>query len=278
MNDLPAPAGLTPEHLYDLRRARELLLRDNFAIRLTDIVGRPIEAGLRHLPEQTAASVQRLTRRALGRAARVALATMRRDAPREHSYDRWHKAATAASGAAGGFFGLGGLAVELPVTTMIMLRSIGDIARSEGHDVRDPWVQLACLEVLALGGPHGGDDAVDTGYWAVRAALARAFTDAARHLGRHGFARGTSPVVVRLLERISTRFGIVVQEKVALGALPVVGALTASMINAVFTEHFQHRARGHFIVRRLETIYGTELVRDAWYRLGAAPQVDPLED
>ena len=42
-----------------------------------------------------------------------------------------HKALATASGAAGGAFGLATLPIELPVSTIIMLRSIADIARSE---------------------------------------------------------------------------------------------------------------------------------------------------
>jgi hypothetical protein len=41
-----------------------------------------------------------------------------------------HKALATASGAAGGAFGLAALPFELPVSTIIMLRSIADIARS----------------------------------------------------------------------------------------------------------------------------------------------------
>jgi hypothetical protein len=49
-----------------------------------------------------------------------------------------HKALAAASGAVGGGFGLAALPVELPISTIIMLRSIGDFARSEGEDLTDP--------------------------------------------------------------------------------------------------------------------------------------------
>ena len=41
-------------------------------------------------------------------------------------------------GAVGGAFGLPALAVELPVSLVVMLRSIADIARSEGESLRDP--------------------------------------------------------------------------------------------------------------------------------------------
>jgi hypothetical protein len=43
-----------------------------------------------------------------------------------------HKALAAPSGAIGGSFGLLALPIELPISTGIMLRSIGDIARAEG--------------------------------------------------------------------------------------------------------------------------------------------------
>ena len=56
------------------------------------------------------------------------------------------------SGGIGGVFGLAALPIELPVSTAIMLRSIADIARSEGHDISQVKTKLECLEVFALGG------------------------------------------------------------------------------------------------------------------------------
>nr|WP_283114711.1 EcsC family protein [Neisseria flavescens] len=38
----------------------------------------------------------------------------------------------------GGFFGFSAIMVELPVSTTIMMRSILDVARSEGFDITDP--------------------------------------------------------------------------------------------------------------------------------------------
>ena len=83
-----------------------------------------------------------------------------------------HKALVTASGAAGGAFGLAALPVELPVSTIIVLRSIADIARSEGEDLSHPEASLACLQVFALGGRSGSDDASESGYFALRALLA----------------------------------------------------------------------------------------------------------
>jgi len=55
-------------------------------------------------------------------------------------------------GSVGGFFSLPGLAIELPISTIVRLRSIADIARREDEDFRTIEAQLACLEVFALGG------------------------------------------------------------------------------------------------------------------------------
>ena len=57
---------------------------------------------------------------------------------------------------------------------------------------------------------------------------------------------------MRLIARIAARFEVIVSEKVAAEAFPVVGALSGAAINLAFITHFQQMARGHFIVRKLE--------------------------
>jgi hypothetical protein len=76
-----------------------------------------------------------------------------------------------------------------------------------------------------------------------------------------GLVEEGSPVLVRFIAKVSSRFGVAVSQKVAAQALPVVGALGGAGVNYVFVEHFQDIARGHFIVRRLERIFGKEVVR-----------------
>ncbi len=70
------------------------------------------------------------------------------------------------SGAVGGFFGLPGLIIELPISTTLMLRSIADIARSEGEDLSSFDAHLACITVFALGGRSRDDNAAETAYYA----------------------------------------------------------------------------------------------------------------
>lgn len=255
--------ALTTEELKQLREARRLIEAPSFAVRLTDLLGQPIDKGVRMLPEKAVQRLHAIVRAALERSLDLALRSMGSRSTRT-SDDRLHKLATATTGAVGGFFGLSGVAVELPLTTTIMLRSIGDIARSEGHDLRDTETRLACLEVFALGGRSAADDAAETGYYAVRTSLGAVVSDAARYVAEHGLRGRGGPVLVRLIESVAARFGIVVQEKVALELIPAIGAVTGAVINTVFMSHFQNMARGHFIIRRLEAVHGFEVVRAAY--------------
>jgi hypothetical protein len=186
---------------------------------------------------------------------------------RREAFPRFHKLAGGFSGALGGAFGLSALAVELPLSTAIMLRSIADIARSEGEDLTSVESRLACLEVFALGGPGAGDDAAETGYYAVRASLAKALNEAAQHIAHKGLAEKGAPVLVRFITQIAARFGALVSEKAAAQAVPVIGAAGGAGINLLFITHFQETARGHFIVRRLERTYGQAVVQAAYREL-----------
>ena len=47
----------------------------------------------------------------------------------------------------------------------------------------------------------------------------------------------------------------------------MIGAVGGALINTIFIDHFQETARGHFIVRRLERTYGTEVIRSIYEQL-----------
>ena len=129
-------------------------------------------------------------------AARVAFRTMHNEPKAASSY--LHKALAATSGAVGGSFGLVALPIELPISTVIMLRSIGDIARAEGEDLRDPETALSCLQVFALGGLKGEAEAANSGYFALRGLLAKSVGEAARFIAERGGVAEGAPVLVRL--------------------------------------------------------------------------------
>ena len=249
---------MTPDDLAALRRAVRSLEHPDLAARLTNMVGKPIELIGHVLPASASHAIATATSKGLVVALKVALGTMQRT-PHAGS-QLLHKALATASGAAGGAFGLATLPIELPVSTIIMLRSIADIARSEGEDLSDPESALSCVQVFALGGRAGSADA-SSGYFAVRGMLAKSVTGAARFIAERGVIEEGAPVLVRFITQVASRFGVVVTQKVAAQALPVVGAVGGAAVNYAFIEHFQEVARGHFTVRRLERIYGKSVVR-----------------
>jgi len=257
---------LDPEDIEVLRRAKARLERPGLAVRLMDTLASPIEKGLAKLPRKWARIVRAATRKAIEKGLIFAVATVKGRARSRHSR-AIHKAAVMTSGAAGGALGLAALPLELPISTVIMLRSISDIARCEGEDLNSPETMMNCLQVFALGGRSDKDDAAETGYYAVRAALSRAVTEAAEYISRRGLTAKGAPVLVRLITAIASRFGIVVTEKVAAMAIPVAGAIGGGLINTIFMDHFQNIAQGHFAIRRLERLYGADLVQGEYRKL-----------
>ena len=249
---------------HELRRAKTLLEQPGLAMRIANAVGVPVERVFAALPAGAAGAIQRATTSSLSRA--LSVVTSRMDEAPRASADWAHKISVAASGAVGGAFGLTALAIELPISTTIMLRSIADIARSEGHSIRSPQVLLACLEVFALGGPGRADNAAESGYFAGRAALARAVSEAAEYIATRGLAEG-APALVGLVTKIAARFGVPVTEKALAQSVPIIGAAGGAMINVLFINHFHDVARGHFVVLRLEAKYGAAAVKDAYAAL-----------
>ena len=125
------------EHeLNDLKKAKNLLENPGIAAKLTSLIGMPIEKGFKLLPANWKKNIGEITNTALMKAADAATFTMK-NAPGDGSSNVIHKIAVATSGGIGGFFGLPALAIELPISTTIMLRSVADIARSEGENIND---------------------------------------------------------------------------------------------------------------------------------------------
>ncbi len=260
------PARLTREETDDLRRAVACLEGANFAQRLTDVIGRPVELLSGAMPQSARRAVAHATEAALRGSLKLALRTLDLKGAAKPA-NRAHKLAAAASGAVGGALGLAALPVELPISTTILLRSIAEIARDEGEDLSAPASALACVEVFALGGRADEEAAFEGGYFAVRAALAKSVSDSARFVASEGISAHSAPIIARLISQIAARFGVVVSEKVAAQAAPILGAVGGATVNAAFADHFQTLARGHFIIRRLERRHGASPIAFEYQRL-----------
>ncbi len=256
--------NILTKDLDDLKYAQSLLENPGLAAKITNLFGVPIEKGFDLLPKNWTDLVSSSTRKALQVAVNSAILTMNNKKTGDDPANTLHKIMVAGSGAVGGFCGLPALPVELPVSTTIMMRSIADIARSEDHLLSDPGVKIACIQVFSLGGPGKDDDAVETGYFAIRSGLAKSVTDAAQYLAKNGLIEKNSPALVKLIGQIASRFGIQVSEKIAAQAIPVIGAAGGAIINTLFIDHFQRMARGHFIILRLEQKYGIDAIKQAY--------------
>jgi len=262
MNLIDGSSALEPEDREVLAQAVRLLERPSFAARVAEMAGKPIGQFLDSLPRAATGKVRDAVTTAMLRSLKVAVATL--DGESQGTPSSWMpKLMAGVTGGLGGMFGLATLALELPITTTLMLRTIADIARSEGEDLRRARPKLACLEVFALGG-RAAESGADAGYYAARAMLAQAVNEAASYLVERGVADQAAPAIVRLVDTLSARYGLVVSEKAAAEAVPLIGAVGGATINVVFMDHFQKTARGHFIVRRLERKYGVATIRSLY--------------
>ncbi|TWT75335.1 EcsC family protein [Allorhodopirellula solitaria] len=266
MTDQWIQGELTEDVLVELQEAKETLEYHGLAERLTELMGAPITASIKLLPSIAEDALHTAVDKSLQAALRVALSTLGEETSSGKPKLLSHKWLAGMSGAAGGAFGLSTVALELPVSTVLILRSVADIARSQGEDLTDVKTQLACLEVFAIdgGNPGDGDENSEIGYFAVRAAMSKQVADASKYVLKHGIGETAAPPLVKLLQMISQRFGVVVSEKLAAQAIPVIGAVGGALINSYFIDHYQDLARAHFTIRRLEREYGKSLVEEAY--------------
>jgi len=264
------------DDMNELKYAKSILEDPGLPAKIVNAFGVPIEKGFEYLPDKWEERILNLSETALRSGLRIAIHTLDADetSMEKKSSDIFHKLCVAASGSVGGAFGLSTLALELPVTTTLMLRSIADIARSEGENLDEIEARFACLEVFALGGNETTDDSTETGYYVVRAALSNAVLNASRYIAQSNMIDDAAPILLKLIANISSRFGVVVSEKMAANALPIIGAAGGALINILFMDHFQDMARGHFIVRRLERKYGSDVVKDIYESLAIPMQTN----
>lgn len=268
---------LSSDDQQALGRAVATLENPSLVARLSQFAGRPIELIGQVLPRAASNIVARTSRAALRSALRLALTTLP-DVPAKRGR-LIHKALAAASGALGGAVGIVSLPVELPIATTLILRSIAEIAQNEGEDLSSPEVALACVQVFALGGGRTeNDNPAESSYFAVRTALAQSMSEAAHFVAEQGFVGQGAPVLIRFAADVASRFGLVVSQKVAAQAVPVVGALGGAVVNTAFMDHYQDIAHAHFTVRRLERAYGKKAVHAAYelVRLSDLHEASPV--
>lgn len=247
MTQLPALKG--PDLEVELTGLAHAYGRANGPLlRLINRLGGRIEAQMRLLPDGVRVEIERAVTAALIRAHGIA--AVGKYAP--NLGRRGAVFAAMATGAAGGAAGLAGSLVELPLTITVMLHAIRAEAAAAGYDPDDPAVRLTCLEVFAAGSPLRSDDGVNTAFMSARMAVAGG-----------GFQRILAVVVPRLT--------LILGEKLALQAVPVLGAVTGAALNAMFLNYYREVARIRFRLLRLAETHGAEAVLTGFARAQEKP-------
>jgi hypothetical protein len=255
-------AGLPAEAARELAWSYERLEHPSLAARLSDVLASPFEEVMKLLPKRWKQRLDRNVEANMYRTLKMAMGSMDHRDPVPSS-DLLHQALVVGTGAVGGFFGPLTVLAELPVATALMMRSIADIARSEGEDVMGSReARLACVQVFALGGRTKDDNEAEIGYYGMRITLGLHFENILEFAGKMDGPH--IPAAIQLARAVAARFGVVISDKLAAQLVPVAGALSAATLNLIFMQHYQDVARGHFVVRRLERDYGVQVIRDAY--------------
>lgn len=216
-------------------------------IRLVNRFGGQIEAQLAVLPAGLRRQIE--TRTAMALQAAYGLAgRMPAVGPRAPMV------AAVVSGAAGGAGGLASSLAELPVTVTLLLNAIRAMAQEAGFDPAAEDVRIECLQVFAAGGPLAEDDGINTSFLAARLAL-------------------TGASVQKVITAVAPRLALVLGQKLAAQAVPVLGALSGAALNAAFLGYYREMARVRFGLLRLARTHGTDRVQEAFRQAVTLPPI-----
>ncbi|MEI4487658.1 EcsC family protein [Frigidibacter sp. MR17.14] len=228
---VPAPADVTdPVVMAALDAlAKRHRAANGIGMQLMGLVGGSAETLLDKLPERVKDRLEGATRGALETSFNAAARSRGLVADRS---DWLNTVVATAMGIAGGSGGLATSLAEIPVTTTILLRAIQGIAAEHGFDPAEEATRFDCIRVFASAGPLAKDDGTDLGFLAARAAI-------------------TGSSLHALIARIAPHLSLVLGQKLAAQAVPMLGAVAGAAVNFAFTSYYQEMARVQFGLRRL---------------------------
>ncbi len=237
---LPAPIDVEAE--ID-KLARRYKAAGGLGINVLNLIGGSADNLLQRLPEGIRANLEAATVTALNQAMRAAHSS-RSLVPDQKSW--LNQAVATAMGAAGGAGGLPTALAELPVTTTLLLRVIQGVAVEHGFDPASESVQFDCVQVFAAAGPLSGDDGADLGFLSARIAL-------------------SGKAMQAVIAKIAPKLAIVLGQKLAAQAVPVLGAVAGAATNYAYTSYYEDVAHVHFGLRKLaidaDVAHGELLIR-----------------
>ncbi len=225
-SDLPAPINVDAR-LNDI--AKRYKQAGGMGITVLNLIGGHADALIERLPNVVRRNLETATVKALNQAMKAANSS-RAMVPDQKSW--LNQAVGAAMGAAGGAGGLPTALAELPVTTTLLLRVIQGVAVEHGFDPGAENVQFDCIQVFSAAGPLAGDDGADLGFLSARMALS----------GR---------TMQAVLAKVAPKLAVVLGQKLAAQAVPVLGAVAGAATNYAYTSYYQDMAHVHFGLRKL---------------------------
>lgn len=277
---------LDPSDQKFLEAAVKFLENPSLAIRMTNALGKPVELLHEKLPEKYKNILSNAVNSSLLKCVEVAVSSIPQSSFNEPilsrklkisimNKSRLHVLVASGLGAIGGFVGIVSLPIELPITTTVMLRSIAEIAKSNGEELSNPEVLLECIQVFAMGSRESKqDDALNSSYLESRIIFSRLVNKSVQFISKHSaqevlsaIKKKAAPDIVRLISRIAAQFEIVVSEKMVAEMVPVLGAIGSAGLNGFFTDHFNKIAYYHFGIKKLERKYGIDCVQNEFKNL-----------
>ncbi|MGB3245460.1 MAG: EcsC family protein [Sulfitobacter sp.] len=221
-------------------------------ISVLNLIGGSAESLLKTLPSGVKSNLEAATIAALTQAMKAANSS-RGLVPDQKSW--LNQTVSTAMGAAGGAGGLPTALAELPVTTTLLLRVIQGVAAKHGFDPAAENVQFDCIHVFAAAGPLSGDDGADLGFLTARMTL-------------------TGKAMQSVIAKVAPRLAIVMGQKLAAQAVPVLGAVAGAATNYAYTSYYEDIAHVHFGLRKLaidaDVPHG-DLLKKLNERMGKAP-------
>ena len=209
--------------------ARRYKRAGGVGISVLNLVGGSAENLIEQLPRPVRSNLEKATVAALNQAMRAAHSS-RAVVPDQKSW--LNQAVSAAMGAAGGAGGLPTALAELPVTTTLLLRVIQGVAVEHGFDAHAENVQFDCVQVFSAAGPLSEDDGADLAFLSARVALS----------GR---------AMQAVIAKVAPRLALVLGQKLAAQAVPVLGAVAGAATNYAYTSYYEDMAHVHFGLRKL---------------------------
>ncbi|SHJ14328.1 EcsC family protein [Wenxinia saemankumensis] len=241
------PAPLTEAARTEIAGlARRQRAANGVVMRVISLAGKQVEDGMKFLPKGARGQIEGAARSALSRAYDAAAASRRGPLAARVGTDWHHRALGTVSGALGGAGGLPTVLAEIPVTTAVIFRAVQGVAEAHGEDPTAEATRAECLRVFGAGLPGEADDGIDTSFIGARLGL-------------------TGPAIHTLIGRVAPRFAAVLGQKLAAGAVPLVGAVAGAGINYAFVDYYVELAHVHFGLRELIREHGEAQVLDAFH-------------